>query len=172
METKPTSHIVAGTIIAVVGVVFFLVYHFLGLSFERNFWSWIPSLITTGLIIFFVMQYGKANNHHLTFGQLFGYGFKMTIIFTLIMTLFMAIVVYFFPDFKEKSLEAMYNQMDKQGNISEEQRDTVQSMTEKFFNISVIGGSLFINLLIGTVASLVAAAVTKKIPHTPFDNKA
>ncbi|MEJ7738586.1 MAG: DUF4199 domain-containing protein [Chitinophagaceae bacterium] len=171
MENKPTSHIVAGTIVGAVAIILFLVYYYTGLSFKRNFWGWIPALVTLGLIVFFVIQYGKANNDRLTFGRLFNYGFKTTAIFALIMTLFTVLVVYLFPEYKEKFMEEMYNQMDTNSNIPEEQKETALNMTEKFFTISMIGGALFMNMLIGTIASLIGSGVAKKTPQTPFDQQ-
>src|SRR5436190_14880612 len=123
MEKKPISHFVAGLIVGSVAIILFLIYYFTGLSFRSNAWSYIPALMTIGLIIYFVLQYGKANFNNLTFGNLFGYGFKTTAIFAIIMTAFMILVLYIFPDYKEKFMEAMSNQLNKQNNLQEEQKE-------------------------------------------------
>lgn len=172
MEKKPVSHITAGLIVGAVGITLFLIYYLAGLSFKTNFYSWIPLLITIGLIIFFVVQYAKANNNNLTFGRLFGYGFRTTIIYTLLMTAFLFIVLYLFPDYKTQYLEVVGNQMDMNNNLNEEQRDVSLKMIEKFFTLTMVGGGLFLNIFMGTIASLIGAAVAKKNPVTPFDNQA
>lgn len=171
MEKKPVSHITAGLIIGAVAIVLFLTYYYTGLLFKTNFLAWIPSLVTIGLIVFFVLQYGKANNNNVTFGMLFGYGFRTTIIYTLLVTTFMFVFLYLFPDYKTQYMESFANQMDMNKDVNEEQRDMTLQMVEKFFTLSMVGGGLFLNLITGTIASLIGAAVAKKNPVTPFDNQ-
>jgi hypothetical protein len=52
--------------------------------------------------------------------------------------------------------------------MTDEQKEKGIEMVGKFFNISVIGGSLFMNLLFGAIASLIGAAIAKKRPQGPF----
>lgn len=169
MEKKPVSYFVVGTVLGMVSIVLFLAYYFAGMAFDKNFLTWIPTLVSIGLIIYFVVAYSNALHHNVTYGTLFGYGFRSTIIWTLIVVVFIAIFLYIFPDYKEKFIEQMTLQLDQRSDLSESNRDTAISMTRKFFNISVIGGSLFTNMFIGTIASLIGAAVAKKNPSTPFN---
>jgi hypothetical protein len=37
--------------------------------------------------------------------------------------------------------------------------------------VGLLGGSVFMLVLIGTIGSLIGAAVTKKNPKTPFDQE-
>ena len=63
----------------------------------------------------------------------------------------------------------MTGEMEKSNsNLSDEQREKALEMTGKFFNISVIGGGLFMNIIVGAVASLIGAAIAKKNPQGPF----
>ncbi len=171
MEPKPISHITAGIILSVISIVLFFVYYYTGLTFEKSFWSWLPIIITVGLIIFFVLQFGKSRHDHVTFGNLFSYGFKTTAIFAIIMTIFMIVMVYLFPEYKEKMIEQITAQMEKQNNLPEEQKETAIKIMSKFFNVSVIGGALFMNLFFGAGASLLGAAFAKKRPVSPFENQ-
>lgn len=169
MEKKPVSYFLVGIVLGLVSIILFLGYYFTGLAYERNFVAWIPTLVSIGLLIYFVTQYSKANGYNLTFGGLFSYGFRSTIIWTLIVVVFMFLVLYIFPEYKVKFMEQMNTQMDQRSNLSEAQRDAAIKMTEKFFNVSVIGGGLFMNMLIGTIGSLIGAAVAKKNPVSPFN---
>ena len=171
MEKKPVSHIIAGLIVGTVGIILFLTYYFTGLSFQTDFVSWIPLVVTVGLIIFFVLQYAKAFNNNVSFGKLFSYGFKLTIIYTLLMTAFLFVVPYLFSDYKTQYMEVVANQMDTNKDLDEEKREAILTGIEKFFTISMVGGGLFLNLITGTIASLIGAAVAKKNPVTPFDNQ-
>lgn len=171
MKNKPLSHLVAGAVIAGAGIVLFLTYFYTGLSFETNFLSYVPALITIILLIFFVIQYGSARNNDVTFGNLFGYGFKTTIIYALIMIAFLLLVNYLLPSYKEKFMEQMASQMDKDGKLSDDQRELAVNTTKRFFLIGMIGGGLFINMIIGTIGSLIGAALARKNPRTPFENQ-
>lgn len=159
-----------GTILGVVSIILFLVYYFTGWAFQRGGLSWLPALVSIGLLIYFIIQYSNANNNNVTFGGLFGYGFRSTIIWTLIIFVFMLLALYLiFPDYKQKVLEIARVDMDKQSSLSDEQKDTAMGFTEKFFNIFALGGTLFGNIFIGTIASLIGAAVAKKKPVSPFN---
>lgn len=159
-----------GTILGVVSIILFLVYYFTGLAFQRGGLTWLPPLISIGMLIYFIIQYSNANGNNVTFGGLFGYGFRSTIIWTLIMFVFMLLVLYLiFPDYKQKAIDVAIAQMEKQSNLSEQQRDTAMGFTEKFFNIFALGGTLLGNIFIGTVGSLLGAAIAKKNPVSPFN---
>jgi hypothetical protein len=56
----------------------------------------------------------------------------------------------------------------KQGNIPEAQIEQSLEMVKKFFWVGLIGGALFMNLVVGAIASLIGAGITKKIPQSPF----
>lgn len=170
MEKKPVSYFMVGTILGVVSIALFLAYYFSGLAFERGALSWVPSLISIGLLIYFIIQYSNAHRNNVTFGSLFGYGFKSTIIWTLIMVVFILLALYIlFPDYKEKALEVAREQMNKQSNLSEDQKDTALSFTEKSFNMLAVGGTLFANVIVGIIGSLLGAAIAKKNPVSPFN---
>ena len=169
MEKKPASHVVCGVILGLISIVLFLVYYFTGLAFQNGAMSWLPTLITVALMIYFIVQYSNAHGNNVTYGSLFGYGFRITIIMSLIVVASTALMLYIFPDYKEKIIEQASNRMNGQANMTEDQKDVAIKMVDKFFTISVIGGSLFINILVGIVASLIGAAIAKKNPVSPFN---
>ena len=170
MEKKPVSYFVVGTILGMASIVLFLAYYFSGLAFQKGALSWLPSVIAIGILIFFIIQYSNANRNNVTFGGLFGYGFKSTIIWTLIVFVFMLLALYvIFPDYKQKALEMATAEMEKQSNLSEDQRNAGISFMEKSFNILALGGTVFANIIVGLIGSLIGAAVAKKNPVSPFN---
>ncbi|MBE7171832.1 MAG: DUF4199 domain-containing protein [Williamsia sp.] len=170
MEKKPVSYFVVGIILGMVSIILFLVYYFTGLSFQKTALSWLPPLVTIGMLIYFVVQYSNAKRNYVTFGELFGYGFKSTIILTLISFAFTALALYIiFPDYKDKVLEMSRLQMEQQSSISEQQKDASINFMEKSFNLLALGGTLFANIIIGIIGSLLGAAIAKKNPVTPFN---
>jgi multisubunit Na+/H+ antiporter MnhB subunit len=171
MEKKPTTAIIAGIILALVSIVLFLVYYFTGLAFQDNATKWIPALIMIAFIIIFIVKWANDNNNNVTFGQCFGYGFKMIAMTTIIVFVFTLIFLYTFPDYKTQLMDMMRNQFNQKGNLSDEQKEQALGIFDKFFMISILGGSLFGNLVIGTIASLIGAGVAKKNPVNPFDRQ-
>ena len=50
-------------------------------------------------------------------------------------------------------------------NLSEDQVEQALNMTKKFFMVFLIGGALLGYLIVGAIASVIGAAITKKDPH-------
>ena len=169
MEKKPVSHFVVGVIISLVLIISFLIFYFTGNAFQKNAVSYIPSVLFVGIIIYSIIQFSNANNNNVTFGKCFSYGFKASAIVALIMCVFLAVFIYSFPDYKQSFLQFMSNEFEKSSRpMTDEQREAGLTMMEKFFSISIIGGSLFMNLIAGAIASLIGAAAAKKNPQDPF----
>jgi hypothetical protein len=61
--------------------------------------------------------------------------------------------------------------MEKSGNMSDEQIEQGIGLTRKFFYVFTIGVLIFAYMIVGTIASLIGAAVTKKQPRPPFENQ-
>jgi len=167
-EKKPVSHFSAGLIIAAVMVIYSLAMSFAGQG-QNQALGWIAYVIFIIALIYFVNQYGKANNNSLSFGNLFNYGFKTTSIVTLIVIIFLVLFFSFFPEYRDKMLETSRAAMEKQDGISEEQKDQTLDMMSKNFILVAGAGALFMYLFLGAVGSLIGAAITKKIPQNSFD---
>lgn len=167
-ERKPVSHVSAGLIIAALLVVFAIIVQFMGLAQNQALGLLQYALIIGGLV-YFVMQWGKAHNYTLSFGNLFAYGFKATAVFTIINIVFLIIFFLLFPEMKEKSFEMMRETMEKNPKMSEEQIDQAIDFTQRFFWVGLIGGTMFGLVLVGALGSLIGAAVTRKRPNNPFD---
>jgi len=105
----------------------------------------------------------------MTFGNLFAFGFKTSAVLTIIFILFLIIFNMLFPDLKEKGFEMMRGQLEEQGKISDSQIDDALEMGRKFFWPGLIGGTLLFFLIIGAIASLIGAGITKKKPVNPLD---
>ncbi len=62
--------------------------------------------------------------------------------------------------------------MEKGGTLSESDMEKGLEMTKKFFLPFAIGGSLVVYLILGTIGSLIGAAISKKNPNpTPFEQQ-
>jgi hypothetical protein len=61
--------------------------------------------------------------------------------------------------------------MEQQGKMTDDQIDQGLEMFEKNFILFSAGGALFMYLLLGAIASLIGAAITKKQPRSPFEQQ-
>ena len=164
---KPITHLMAGLVIGAIMIVFSLAIQFLGLDKI----SGVPLLgyiiLIAGLILF-INMYGKAMNNQVTFGNLFGYGFKATGIIIIVMILFTVVFFMLFPDIKEKIFELTRQRMEEK-NTPEEQIEKGLALWRKMFWVFTIGGMLLVYAIVGAIGSLIGAAITKKKPINPID---
>jgi len=166
-EKKPISHLVAGTIIAAVLILYSLVQQFTGLMVQQGL-TWISyALLIIGLVVF-INMYGNALNNRVTFGNLFAYGFKTTAFLTLIMIFFTVIFFFVFPDIKEKMFEMARQKMEEKDTPSD-QIDQAIDTWKRMFWVFTIGGILIGYAILGAIGSLLGAAITKKKPVNPLD---
>jgi len=165
-----TSHLLAGGVTGGVLVLINVIFIVFDLTGNTKI-SWIGSVINIGLLVYFILEFGKQQEYTKSFGELFSYGFKATAFTTLILTAFMIIYSFAFPDATDKAMEIAREQMSTQPNMSEETIDSAIEMTRKFYFPILIGGTIFGTMLIGAIGALIGAAVTKKNPSHPFQNQ-
>lgn len=167
-EKKPISHIVAGLLIAAILIVYSCIIYFAGME-QQGIHRWLQLLIMVVGLIVFINMYGNAKNNQVTFGNLFAYGFKTTAILTLIIIIFTVLFFLIFPDIKEKLFETTRQQMEEQGKMTPSEIDKAMEMWTNMFWVFTIGGILLIYAIVGVIASLIGAAITKKKPVNPLD---
>ncbi len=170
MEKKVTSHITKGLIISLILIVLSLISYFTD-SQQASWSQWSQNIILFGGIIWACISFGNQMNNQVTFGNVFAHGFKVSAVITCISILFTIIFLLAFPEVKEKSLELARTEMEKAGNMGDEQIEQAIGMASRLFYVFAIGGIVFLYLIIGVIASLIGAAVTKKQPKTPFENQ-
>jgi hypothetical protein len=171
MEKKPLSYFVPGVLLGLISVVLFLVYYFMGLTFKSQAINFLPAALFIGLIIYFIIKWSNDNDNNITFGQGFGYGFKIVVITTLIVFVFTLVFILAFPDFKTQYIDSVREKVNSNPRVPDDQREKAIDIASGFFMIAMLGGSLFFNLLVGTIASLIGAAVAKKKPQIPFSQQ-
>lgn len=169
MKNK-TTHLLAGGVNGAVLVLINVIFIIFDLTGNTKV-SWIGSVINIGLLVYFILEFGKQHENTKSFGELFSFGFKATAFTTIILTAFMVIYSFVFPDAAEKAMEIAREQMSKQPNLSDEAIESALEMTKKFYFPILIGGTIFGTMLVGAIGSLIGAAVTKKNPSHPFQNQ-
>ena len=171
MEKKVTSHVSKGLIISLILIVFSVVLHFSGQQLKNPSIGYLAYVILIGGVIWACITYGKERDHRVTFGNVFGHGFKVTAVVTCISIVFTVIFFLIFPEIKEQSLDAARLEMEKNPQMNDESIEQGLAMVSRMFFIFLIGAIIIGYLIVGAIASLIGAAVTKKTPVSPFENQ-
>ncbi|NML38684.1 DUF4199 domain-containing protein [Chitinophaga sp. G-6-1-13] len=154
------NYVQYGLITSAIMVVLSVLFYILNLNQEK--WAqWVGVLVMGVGIILASINFSKINDGHVTFGNVFGNGFKASLIISVITIAFSAIMLMIFPDIRDKALEVSRLELEKK-NMSEEQIEQAIGFTKKFFMIFVIVGGLFFSVICGVIASAIGAAVARK----------
>ncbi|MEJ7770006.1 MAG: DUF4199 domain-containing protein [Chitinophagaceae bacterium] len=161
MKRKTISHFIAGLVTGAVYIILFVAYYYKGLSFSENtLILFAPYLLSFLLIFIAVILHGNSRNNHVTFGELFNYGFKSTAIFVLVISAFMFFFLRY-SDYKKKLDIEMTNRIKSEKELTGDKKELAMELKGSL-TIIIIGGAIFTNVIIGTVASLLAASVARK----------
>jgi uncharacterized membrane protein YqjE len=164
MEKKVTTHFTKGLIIGLIMVAIGLVFQVLDI-YER--WvQWVTLGLYVIAIIWACISYANDMEGNVTFGKVFGHGFKTAAIVALIAIAAFAITYLIMPEIKEKALEKAREEMAKNPQMTDEIMDQAISMTDKFFFLFGVVGSLFAYAFMGVIGSLIGAGFAKKNPNS------
>jgi len=172
MEKKSSDYLGKALMLALVLIVVDLIGGFAHLRFESWF-KWLSTFIAMIAIIVFCIQFGKRQVDGVTFGKVFGYGFKISLIVSAFMVVYSLLSIYvIFPELVDQILTKTRTDLQAAGKLTDDQIDTQVAMAKKFMrpvplSIFVFLATLFFN----TIASLLGAAFTKKTEPNVFKDK-
>ncbi len=168
MKKKSSDFIGKGLILSLIIIVISLIGGFAHIQFETWF-KWLPAIIEIIIIIVFCIQYGKQQTEGVTFGKVFGYGFKVSLVVSVMMVIYTLLSFYvIFPEFTDLSLQQARAAMEAKGTYTEDQIDQGMAMTKKFLQPLPLAIFAFIgSLFFTTIAALLGAAFTKKSEPVP-----
>src|SRR5664279_1472011 len=172
MEKKSSDYLGKGLMLSLILIVVDLIGGFAHLRFESWF-KWLSTIIAAIAIIVFCIQFGKQRADAVTFGKVFGYGFKISLVVAVLMVVYSLISFYvIFPEIVDQILTKTRTDLQAAGKLTDDQIDTQVAMTKKFMqpiplSIFVFLATLFFN----TIASLLGAAFTKKSEPDVFKDK-
>jgi hypothetical protein len=170
MEKKVTTPVLAGLIISLILIAESVITYFTG-SYLQDWAKYVGFAILVIGIVWAVINNAKEKSNNVTYGQLFGFGFKVAGVVTCITILYLLLSGVIFPDMKEKIIDVAKQQaMAKQG-ADPDQIEKGMEMFENHYTLFIVIVVVFWYLLIGVVVSLIAAAIPKKNPHSPFENQ-
>lgn len=171
MEKKVTTTVTKGLVLALILIVIDLIGHLTHLSLS-DWYKWIGTIVLVAGIIWSDISYGKEIDNNVTFGNLFAHGFKVSAAVACIIFVYTVLSVYLlFPDFVNQIVDKAMDEARKQGKVTEDQIQQGLPMANKITTIALLAGSVIGTLIVGAIASLIGAAVTKKNPQSPFENQ-
>lgn len=163
MEKKVTTHLTKGLIIGLVMVAIGIIFQVLDIY--ESWVQWVVMALYFGAIIWACISYSKDMDGNVTFGKVFGHGFKTAAVVTLIGIAAFIITYLIMPEIKDKALEKARENMAENPKMTEEMIDKAVEWTGKFFLLFGIVGALFGYAFMGLIASLIGGAVAKKNPN-------
>jgi hypothetical protein len=172
MKKKSSDYLAKGLMLALVLIVVDLIGGFAHLRFESWF-KWLSTIISAVAIIVFCIQFGKQQTDAVTFGKVFGYGFRISLVVSAIMVIYSLLSFYvIFPELVDQILTKTRTDLQAAGKLTDDQIDTSISMTKKFLQPVPLAIFVFLaSLFFDTIASLLGAACTKKTDPDVFQNK-
>ena len=169
MQKKVTSALTTALVISLILIVLDLVAGFTHIKFE-TWWRWIPTVVLCIALIWACINYANQKDNLVTFGNVWGFGFKTSAFVAVITLVYSFLSIYvIFPETRDLVIDESRKQMEAQGKLSEDQIDQALEMTRKFFVVGLVIGVVVGTLIAGALASLLGAAFAKKKPVTPFE---
>ena len=131
--------------------------------------SYLQYVILCGGIIWSCVSFANQMKGNVTFGNVFGHGFKTTAIVAALILIYTFIAVKFlFPDMVDQAIAMTKTKMESQKNLSDEQIQQSLDMVKNNFLVFAVIGIVVGFAIIGAVSSLIGAALAKKNPKDPF----
>ena len=157
-------------LISLILIVADLIGGFAHLRFTSWF-KWVSAIVILSSLIYVGINYGKQHDE-VTFGKVFGYCFKMSLLISVFMLVYTFISVYvIFPEFTDQALQNAREGMEAKGGLTEEQIDAGMAITKKFMQPVPLGiFSFVVTLFVCTIGSLLGAAFARKSEPNNFQN--
>jgi hypothetical protein len=159
-----------GLYLGLASVLVGLVKYATGSLYVQEFYSGIIGLvILIAFVILGIKKFKTDNSGFVTFGQGVKIGIGLTMIATIIiMIYYLLLITVIEPDFIVKTIEAQKVMYADTFGMTEEQIEVATKSSQDNFHLSMFGGILIMNLFLGGVTSLIAAAVMKKTEEETY----
>ncbi len=150
-------------------IIYSLILYVASLSFNSTLNFMVYLIIAAGLFISIKQFRDKFNGGILTFGEGMKLGVLISIFAGFLSGVFSYVLHLMDPSLIDQIIQTQQEALLKQG-IPEDQVVQMEEMMRKMTNpLVMVVSTLFSMALIGSIISLVVAAVLKKKPANPFD---
>jgi len=158
-DTKNLS-MTYGLVVSIILIVLSVVIHFTSIAYE-SWTQYIMILIHVVGIVLMCIAYGNQQQGMITFGKVFGKAFQMIALIAVIMIVWGILSNYIFPEIKEHAMEIARAEMERK-NMDEEMIDNALNITQKFYTLFMIAGTIFSFVFWGLLGALVGSLLAKK----------
>lgn len=159
---------IKGILISLIIIIIGIAGYFTDLAFS-SWYSWAVNGLLVLAIIFACVHYANQKDGYVTFGNVFGHGFKVTAVVTVILLIYTLLAMtVLFPDMKQRIFDMQQAQMEEK-NLPDDQIETAMNMMKKYFMLFLVLGVIVGNLIFGCIGSLIGAAAAKKRKINPMD---
>ena len=167
MENQSNSKSVIlnyGLYLGLATVIISLVKYATGALYNQEYYSGILGLILTiAFLVLGIKKYKADNGGFLAFGQAVKIGIGVAMISAIINIVYLLLLTNVLePDFAINTIKAQKIMMADSFGMTEGQIEEATKNSLDNFNLSLLGGVLIMNLFIGGIISLIAAAIMKK----------
>jgi hypothetical protein len=168
MKKKSTDYFAKGIMISLLLILIDLIGGFAHLRFEGWF-KWIGTIVLVFAIIIFCVQFAKQQTNGVTFGKVFGYGFKIALVISILLALYTLLSFFvIFPELPDQILANSRSTMEAQGKLTQDQIDQGLAISKKFLQpVPLMIFAFLGTLFFGTIASLLGGALAKKSEPVP-----
>jgi hypothetical protein len=171
MKKKSSDFMSKAILLTLILIVIDLIGGFAHLRFE-NWFRWISTIVMVITIIVFCIQFGKQQTEGVTYGKVFGYGFKIALLVSVFVVVYSLLSInLIFPEYIDQVLVKTRTDLQAKGGMTDEQIDQAVTMTKKFMQPVPMSIFIFLaTLFFGTVAALLGAAFAKKSEPNAFQS--
>lgn len=165
-----------GVLLGVISIVPVVVQYSLG-SYNvsggegNGIWSTLSFLVGVAIVVIAVLKLRKIQGGFMSFGEGFKLGFSVYIISSLFVALWMLVYCYSLePGYQDELINVAMEDMDQNGDLTEDQIETAASWTRKFTSpiiltlFSILGAAFF-----GGIISAIIAAIVKRNKPVHFE---
>ena len=154
-----------GAVVSLILIIYSLIIYFIGEA-QNKALSWIQFVIIIASLVVVCIGYAKQMDGNVTFGNVFAHGFKTTAAIIVIMVIYTVLSFkLIFPEMIETVMNQARTDMEKKGNMTDDQIKQGIEIGKKFFIPFAIGGIVLSFAIIGAIGSVIGAVAAKKNPN-------
>ena len=172
MNEKPSTAKIAlkwGAVAGITTIIYQTILFVTGMNRNQSL-GYVTVVFTIGGLYLAIAEYKRENGGYLSIGEGVGLGvLTATVMGILSSTYSIIYMTYIDPNVMKEGLEIARQQMEDQGNMTDDQIDQAMEISQKFSSPGILFLiSLIWSALSGAILSLIISAIMRREPADPF----
>ncbi|MBO0933538.1 DUF4199 domain-containing protein [Fibrella aquatilis] len=172
MNEKPSTAKIAlkwGAVAGITTIIYQTILFVTGMNRNQSL-GYVTIVFTIGGLYLAIAEYKRENGGYLSIGEGVGLGVLTATIMGMLSTTYSIIyMTYIDPNVMKEGLEIARQQLEDQGNMTDDQIDQAMEMSQKFTSPGILFlGGLIWSALSGAILSLIISAIVRREPVDPF----